>query len=336
MVMRATARILGFTALGLFIVTGAAATTFAIVSHKRGVAEADRLWRDYDPPNIPDFGATRSLAVLPLVTWHTASEELKGEAGIAYLVRTDSLTVLFDVGWNVEEEDPSPLLHNMRALGVSLDEIDAIVISHNHLDHVGGMKWQRAKTFSLGNEQIDLGGILAYTPVAMTYPGLEPVHTPDPTVLGPGIATTGTIRRRLFMGTVDEQALVINVEGKGLVVIVGCGHQTLPKILERTEAVFDEPVYGLLGGLHYTIPGGRARWLGIDVQRRFASGDGPWRPITEDDVRRELATLQARGPDLVGLDAHDSGDRAIEMFREAFGPAYRDMAVGSWIHLEGG
>lgn len=331
--MRSRRKKIGLTALALVAVTAIAASTLAVVSHLRGTAEAESLWHEYDPPRIPDLGETGSLAVLPLVTSNTAGNGLIGESGVSYLVRTDSLTVLFDVGWNAGEVDPSPLLHNMRALGVGLDEIDAIVISHNHVDHVGGMGWQRAETFSLANEQIDLGDTRVYTPVPMTYPGLEPVHTPEPAVLAPGVATIGTIPRRLFIGSVDEQALVVNVAGRGLVIFVGCGHQTLPRILERTEAVFDEPVYGLLGGLHYPIPEGRSKMLGIDVQRRFASGDGPWRPITTADVRRELAALEARSPGLVGLDAHDSGDGAIELFRNAFGPAYREIAVGSWIRV---
>ncbi|MEJ2185265.1 MAG: MBL fold metallo-hydrolase [Gemmatimonadota bacterium] len=328
--MQITARKIGFTALGLVVVTGVAGSTLAVVSYRRGKAAAEREWRDYHPPRIADLGETRTLDILPLVTWDTAGD-LRGEAGVSYLVRTDSLTVLFDVGLNANGQDPSPLLRNMRALGISLEEIDAIVISHNHADHVGGLRWEKERTFSLGNDQTDLGDIDVYTPVPMTYPGLTPVHTAHPTVLAPGVATTGTIPRRLFIGHVDEQALVVNVAGKGLVLIVGCGHQTLPKLLERTEAVFPQPVYGLVGGLHYPIPEGRMKLLGIDVQRRFASGDGPWHPITERDVRREMAALQARGPGLVGLDPHDSGDGAIALFRETFGPAYRDVRLGTWI-----
>lgn len=329
--MPLTATNIGFTALGLVVATVVAGSTAAVLSYRRGTAGAEREWRDYRPPRIADLGETRILEILPLVSWDTAAGDLRGEAGVSYLVRTDSLTILFDVGLNAGGEDPSPLLYNMQALGISLDEIDAIVISHNHADHVGGLQWAKERTFSLGNDQMDLGDIDVYTPVLMTYPGLAPVHTAQPTVLAPGVATTGTIARRLFMGRVDEQALVVNVAGKGLVLIVGCGHQTLPKLLERTEAVFPQPVYGLVGGLHYPIPEGRLKLRGIDVQRRFASGDGPWHPITERDVRREMAALQARGPGLVGLDPHDSGDGAISLFRETFGPAYRDVRLGTWI-----
>lgn len=39
-------------------------------------------------------------------------------------------------------------------------------------------------------------------------------------------------------GGIAEQALVLNVEGKGLVAIVGCGHQTVPKLLQRLQDAF--------------------------------------------------------------------------------------------------
>ena len=60
-------------------------------------------------------------------------------------------------------------------------------------------------------------------------------------------ATTGTIPQRLFIGAVDEQALAVNVRVKGLVLIAGCSHQTVARLLERTENVFDERIYGIVG-----------------------------------------------------------------------------------------
>jgi len=70
----------------------------------------------------------------------------------------------------------------------------------------------------------------------MTYPGLKPICTENPTIIGKGVATIGTIPSQLFLfGFTHEQALAVNVEGKGIVLIVGCGHQTLPKILKRAR-----------------------------------------------------------------------------------------------------
>lgn len=116
----------------------------------RGIREAERAWQAHRPPPIGDFGSTRTLSILPLVDWHSSQPGLRTEAGVSYLIRTDRSTILFDVGENQGGGDPSPLLHNMQSLGVGLGDFDTIVISHNHLDHVGGMKWARQGSFSLG------------------------------------------------------------------------------------------------------------------------------------------------------------------------------------------
>jgi metal-dependent hydrolase (beta-lactamase superfamily II) len=265
------------------------------------------------------------------VDWHTSQPRLQTEAGVSYLIRTDHSTVLFDVGFNQHNSDPSPVLHNMQTLGIGADDFDTVVISHNHLDHVGGMKWARNRTFSLGVEQLELAGRRAFTPVPMTYPGLEPVHARDPVVIAEGVATTGTIPRQLFIGWVEEQALVINVKGKGLVLIVGCGHQTVPKLIRRTQAVFSEPIYGLVGGLHYPVPKGRSVILGLPIQKLIASGDGPFKPLTAEEVSANIQMLTGLDLGVVGLSGHDSSDEVIEQFRTAFGSAYHEVRVGEPI-----
>ena len=63
----------------------------------------------------------------------------------------------------------------MRQLGISLADIDTVVISHNHMDHVGGQASAPLKDFSLDNKPVDLRGKRVYVPIPMTYPGIEPV-----------------------------------------------------------------------------------------------------------------------------------------------------------------
>ena len=281
---------------------------------------------------IKNLGATKTLEILPLIDWYTCNESLKGEAGVSYLIRTDKCTILFDVGLNSDQIDPSPLLHNMKQLDVSLDDIDIIVISHNHLDHVGGSKWSKSKTFSLTNHQLDLGEKIVYTPIPMTYPGISPICSKNPTIISEGVATIGVISNYYyFMGYTAEQALAVNVEGKGIILISGCGHQTLSKILERAEALFDETIYGIIGGLHYPVTDSRLIMEGLKIQMYVGTGKVPWNPITIDEVKNNINFLKKRNPGVVGLSGHDSCDESIAAFRTAFPGVYRDIKVGEKI-----
>jgi len=275
---------------------------------------------------LHDVGTTRTLEILPLVDWNTSSADLRGEAGVSYLVRTDKSTILFDVGGNLEGTDPSPLVANMQKLGIQLADIDTIVISHNHMDHVGGRPNAIAKTFSMGATQVDLQGKRVFVPTSMTYPGIAPTTANKPAVLAPGVATTGTITGQIFVGPVDEQALAIRLEGKGVVLIVGCGHQGLANLVARAAQLFDEPIYGVIGGLHYPIPSGRLIMGGVDVQR-WASY-GPASAPTAEDVQRDIDFLSSKGPQWVSLSPHDSSDEVIEAFRKTFGARYHDLRVG--------
>jgi 7,8-dihydropterin-6-yl-methyl-4-(beta-D-ribofuranosyl)aminobenzene 5'-phosphate synthase len=291
-------------------------------------ARSDWRRRQSELKKLTDFGSTKTLVILPLIDWNVADDGLAGESGVAYLLRTDHAIVLFDVGRNAEAEDPSPLLRNMRQLGVPVRQIDAIVVSHPHGDHTGGGKWVMKSSFSLTDRQIDLGDIKAYTPVPMQYPGIEVKYTEDPTVIAPGVATTGVITNHyFFMGETPEQALAVNVEGKGIVVIVGCGHQTLKKIVDRAEALFDAPLFGVLGGLHYPVAKGR----NIDVHRYVGTAKLPGEFLTIEEVQANVDYLKTRGIGVVGLSPHDSCDTSVEIFKRSFPHAFREIVVGQGI-----
>lgn len=317
--------------LGILALTVMAAVAFVELRNHRGVLDAEAKFAAERPAPIQDLGITQTLTILPLIDWHVSDPGLRGEMGVSYLVETDGHRILFDVGHNAARESPSPLEHNMRALGVSLDSIDTIFISHNHFDHVGGKERQKNETFSVGIEQAPLPGVRAFVPIPMTYPGLDPVHSSAPMQIGEGLATTGTIPRQLVFGWIDEQALVVNVAERGAVLIVGCGHQTIPKLLERYDEVFDEPLYGIFGGLHFPVPEGRLKVLGLNAQRVFASGTGMLSPISMDQVTEEMNELRRRNLGLVGVGGHDSSDEVIAMFSEMFGDAYRHVRVGERI-----
>jgi 7,8-dihydropterin-6-yl-methyl-4-(beta-D-ribofuranosyl)aminobenzene 5'-phosphate synthase len=297
-----------------------------------GRRRADRVWAAARYPKLKDVGTVKHLTILPLIDWYTTNDELVGEPGVSYLVRADDTTILFDVGLNERGEHPSPLLRNMAALGVEVTDVDMVVISHAHEDHVGGMSHMMQHTFALSGQPVDLKRIPAYVPVPLSNPTAQVTVVDGPRVIAPGIASMGPIPRQLFFfGWTPEQSLAVNVEGKGVVLIIGCGHPTLQRIVDRAEMLFDEPLYGLVGGLHYPVTGARTVMLGIPVQKIVGTGKLPWRPITRDEVQQAIAYLQRRNPQLVALSPHDSCDWSIEAFRRAFGGAYQEVRVGEEI-----
>ncbi len=312
---------------GLALLLAAVAAAMSIRFHL-GRGRADRVWSAARYDTLQDVGAVRRLSILPLIDSKTAQDDLAGEPGVAYLVRADDTTILFDVGLNRHGEHPSPLLRNMQALGVTLEEIDFFVFSHLHLDHVGGIKQQRQRTFALSGEPTSLAGKTALVPTPMTHPTAQVEVVEGPSVITPGVVSLGPIPRQLFfMGWTPEQSLAVNVDGKGIVLISGCGHSTLQRIISRAEMLFDEPIYGIVGGLHYPVSGSRR-------QRAVATGKWPWIPITREDVQTSIADLHRRRPRLVSLSPHDSCDWTLEAFREAFGESYQELLVGREIVID--
>ena len=281
---------------------------FVGVRHVLAAQQVESDWKNTEVQPFNEVGTTRTLSILPLID-RNASGSLKGETGVSYLVQTDTMTILFDLGFNAD--DSAPLLSNMQQLHISLDDIDALVISHYHPDHVGGLTPYTRGTFSFG-EAVDLGTKPVYVPVAVSYEGASPVVSSEPTVLAPGVATTGTLGfPELFPGMVlrdpnYEQSLLVNVEGKGVVVIAGCGHPSLSKIFQRAEALMPEPLYGFVGGLHHP-------------------------DLDGTDLQPEMAVIQQHGLSLLAPSPHDSSPAALTTLREAFPHAFQDLIVGQPI-----
>ncbi len=286
---------------------------------------ADQRWTAGQYPPLKDIGAVRHLTILPLIDRKPARPGLASEAGVSYLVQADQTTILFDVGVNLRREHPSPLVRNMRALGIALEQVQYIIISHLHADHVGGYTNQWKRTLDLSSQPTNLGAIRAFVPTLMTHPTAKIEVVDRPRLIAPGIATLGPIPRQLFwFGWTPEQSLAIDVEGKGVVLIIGCGHPLIQRIVRQAEALLDQPIYGVVGGLHYPV-------TDLPVQRFLGADNWPWKPATRKDVGASIAFLQQRHPGLVALSAHDSCDWTLESFRQAFPEAYQDLLVGKEI-----
>jgi 7,8-dihydropterin-6-yl-methyl-4-(beta-D-ribofuranosyl)aminobenzene 5'-phosphate synthase len=248
------------------------------------------------------------VEITVLAEWKTR-EGFLGEPGVSYLVKTPEGSLLFDVGFGAENRT---LAHNAAKLGVRLAQVDAVALSHLHVDHIGGMAAARTKCLAVPAELGEANGKPCYLPEAATAEGFAAEIVERPKILAAGIGTTGPLARSLFfLGLCEEQALVANIRNKGLVVITGCGHPTIEVILEMVCHLSDEPLYAIAGGLHFPVTESRFQRLGIQLQMFFGTGKPPWQRIGNDDLSRTIDTINEAGPKKVLLSAHDTCDHAL-------------------------
>jgi len=287
----------------------------------------------YIPKKISPFGEVKSLSIIPLVEYFSARDDLLTEPGVSYLVKTDNQNILVDVGYNVRKTHPSPLIHNMNALGFELNDIDSIFISHAHGDHLGGISHHKNHTFGLSNGPVELNGQKIYATEELkpseNNPNAEMVLIKEAMIIDEGISSLGPYPRNLYaMGIIREQSLVINLKNKGLVIIIGCGHQTIEKIIERVKETYSEPIYAIIGGLHFPVKGGRGKIGPFNIQQIVSTEKVPWKGINEDDIDNGIKALKQANPEIIYLSGHDSSDFAIEKFKNNFVSKLQIITVG--------
>ena len=305
-------KIISITLLSLL---GLLLIAFSFIGIRQNLAKREiTAGRNSSPFPAPQLKSTSQLEIIPLYEEAGSTDDFYIGHGVSYLIRTDAATVLMDVGDNPDGLSLPPFEQNMRKLGISWDEIDRIVISHPHPDHVGGVEAWKAHTVSMGDFELpaDLGERLLFVPAPVKVKGA--IHATIPTLLAPDIATTGVLTYpevyplSLFEPVGTEQALVVLVDNEGLVLISGCGHPTLERLVERAESLYGGPVVGVIGGLHYE-------------------------DTSAEDLQPHIHFLQTRQPKLIALSPHDSNSLVLETFKNAFPDAYQPLAVGEIIQF---
>lgn len=313
---------------GAGTLTAFAAAALRYASRRDSV---ERSWPVQVEPRLTGIGEVDRVSILPLVERLVPAPGLRGEPGVSYLLRADGTTLLFDTGLNPRRQADSALVDNADALGVDLRSLDGIIISHLHLDHVGGVRSQLRRSFAFSAEPLEPRGVPAYVPTQMSHDRADVVPTTGPRVIAPGVAVLPPLPRMLFwLGAVAEQALVVNVRGFGLVLVTGCGHPPIERMLGVAERVLDVPIRAVVGGLHLPV-----HPLGTPLvpQAVLGSPNWPWRPIGERDATAVIDEIAARGPRLVALSGHDSTPWTYDAFGRAFGPRYRTLRVGEEVEI---
>lgn len=264
---------------------------------------------------------------------------LRAEHGLSLMVTVETAgkrsSVLYDGGLARDTA-----IHNLDVLSVDPKELRAIVMSHGHPDHVGGLEglarrvgrslplvlhpdvWRERKlVFPTGAETY----IGAPSRHDLAAEGVEIVEERGPTLLIDGtVLVTGEVDRTTDFETGfpiqwarqgeswvpdtqvrDDQALVVHVRGKGLIVISGCGHSGIVNIVRHAQRVTGvSEVLAVIGGFHLT--GG----------------------LYEAIIPRTVAELSAIGPRYI-VPGHCTGWRAIHELARQMPEAYIQTSVAT-------
>jgi 7,8-dihydropterin-6-yl-methyl-4-(beta-D-ribofuranosyl)aminobenzene 5'-phosphate synthase len=304
---------------------GAAAAAALAGRYQRGRAQIETAATAEVVRRLSNIGEVDSLSVLPLVERLVAHEGLRGVPGVCYLLRAGQINVLFDCGL-APGRGVAPLTVNAKQLEVNGADLSAVVISHLHLDHVGGPKAQLWHTFTVPDSLQLPDRVPAYVPTSMSHPRADVTVTTAPRIIAPGVAVLPPLGRMLFWpGAIAEQALMVNVRGFGLVLISGRGHPRIETVLAAAEQALDVPVRAVFGGLHLPV-----HPLGTDLLPQAVLGNPhwPWQPIDEADAYGTIDAINGLGPSLVALSSHDSTDWTFEAFHATLGSRYRTLRVG--------
>lgn len=279
---------------------------------RQGSEEAERRnKRRIETAEPLDLPSLRFMEITVVVE-QEHDEGFLGSPAVSYCLRSDLGSLLMDLGFGSEHP---PFVHNVRRLGLSLQDVQAVVISHLHLDHMGGMAAQRRRRICLPDEFATSGDGSSrpcYVPDICSAEGLDICRVEGPRLLEAGMATTGPLARMLFFaGMMEEQALVAHLEGKGLVVLTGCGHPTIEVILRMVRRLSDVPLYAVGGGMHFPVSRSRIRRVGIELQQIFGTGKAVWQRIDDQDLDHTIRVLNEAAPERVYLSAHDTCDYAL-------------------------
>jgi 7,8-dihydropterin-6-yl-methyl-4-(beta-D-ribofuranosyl)aminobenzene 5'-phosphate synthase len=268
------------------------------------------------------------LRVTVLVENTADKQGLLGEHGLAFWIETGAHRVLFDTGQG------QALAPNASCLRVDLSRADAIVLSHGHYDHTGGLccalnRARNAKLFlhpqalvcryAGGRGRAREIGLASVTRQAFRQEARRLVWTSRPSEVVPGVHVTGVIPRRtdyektsgeFFLDAgcrvpdpiSDDQALYVDTRS-GVVVILGCAHAGVVNTLRYISAMTHRPIHAVIGGTH----------------------------LVNASPRKIARTLSAlRGMRLrVIAPAHCTGPRATAAFWNAFPQQVADCSVGT-------
>ena len=278
------------------------------------------------------------LAVLVEDSANPAKPDLSAKHGLSFFVKAKTsdgeVSLIIDTG-----PSPDVLLHNVDVMGVNLRKTEVVMLSHGHYDHTGGLI-EALKRMEKGVPVVAHPKIFdpkfkvkpslkfigaSFKPSDVEAAGGMPLLVASPVKIAEGIMATGEVERKVAFERVegfwtvdngrfvedvmpDDQSLIINLEGKGLVVVAGCAHSGIVNTIKHAQKITEtNRVYAVLGGFH----------------------------LREADKKRIQATVN----ELMKLDVnfigpcHCTGSKAVNQLTEAFGNRCRLLHTGDIVKL---
>lgn len=248
--------------------------------------------------------------------------------------------ILFDAGVS-----PDGVTENMRRLDVDPSAIETIVCSHGHFDHTTGLDglirrlgtvnlpvlihphfWRRRRVMIPGRDPLE---IPTTSRRALVDAGFDVIEEGHPTFLfHRSVLVTGEVPRTTGYEpgfppqqawldgrwepdplVLDDQALIVDIKDKGLLVITGCGHAGIVNICRYAQRLTKQrPLYAVMGGFHLNGP------------------------LFEPLIPRVLDDLYALAPAVI-VPAHCTGWRAQHAMGARFGEAFIPNTVGTRFEL---
>ncbi|MFO7956579.1 MAG: MBL fold metallo-hydrolase [Candidatus Brocadiia bacterium] len=218
------------------------------------------------------------------------NDDLETAHGFACVVKAGDEAILFDTGGSGQI-----LLSNMRALRIDIEEVNAVVLSHMHWDHIGGLD-----AVLEANPRVRV-----HAPAAFSSTFLRDMEGRAEAVVrteGPQQVVNSVWTTRVLERPFAEQALYVEV-AEGIVVLTGCAHPGVVALTRAAHEASGQPVHAALGGFHMSS-------------------------MSRSEIKRVIAELQELGVEHVGP-CHCSGDPARRAMREAYGEGYLNITVGS-------